>query len=252
VTEGEADGPEICDLPVTVLFTPYTPERRASLEGFALELSCGHSPCRQRPTYVVCTDALETGACRDHFPDVVMDAIRKTQRSGGDHREYGLLHAPPKRRQPPLPLLPYDTDNIVYSAIMYNRYQVAVYRAIGEDRMGVLVIREEKSDLLERTVPLSYGATFGPDAGDIHEWMLVAQKAIEGARPSSDLLAEALSRLRARESIAWERLRNSEFASTVFAKILDHFAGADSALQWFLTPNAALGGTRPGDFIEDE
>lgn len=79
--------------------------------------------------------------------------------------------------------------SIVWSALMDQRYTVQVVRDPGETHTGQLEIWDGDERLMQAPVLLSYGAVFGPDISDIHEWQTMAidfmdQRAI--ASPSGD------------------------------------------------------------------
>ena len=69
---------------------------------------------------------------------------------------------------------------IIWQAILDNKYGCTVVRL--NPRQGRLVVADEekKEVLLDKIVDLSYGATFGPDLGDINYWEDLCLNVVDG------------------------------------------------------------------------
>lgn len=260
MTERPPLGPEIRDLPVTVLFTPYTPERRVGFgAGSLIEQGCGHRSdtlCKNRPEFLLYTNVAGMGACSDHLREIVAALIAEAQERGGDHNEQpGFLHrvATPKRRPAPLPRVEYDPNSIVYETSIDGRFELRVYRSTKHTRIGVLVVAEaDRPPLFERTVYLAFGAAFGPDSEDVEEWLEMATEAIDEGKPTHQVIDEALERYHRVQRKLYRLLRTSVDVQLVFKKALEAFANADNTLRWMLQPNAVFQGRTPIESINGD
>jgi hypothetical protein len=197
------------------------------------------------------TNHAETGACSEHLGEIVDAQIANSQKHGGDLDVPKFLHAAPRRRPPDLPALPYTTQDAVFESTLDQRYAVAVYRATGKPRLGVLVVRDANSVLLERTVALAYDAVFGADEGDVAEWRSIARDFVDGLVPLDERLAQACRRFEAREQRLLQLIQDQPEATPLFELALSAFADADAALTWMVQPNAACAGKTPIEKVEE-
>lgn len=69
---------------------------------------------------------------------------------------------------------------IVWQAKLDEKYGCAVARIA--ERQGRLVVTNEetKEVLLDKQVPLAYGALFGPDMSDVTEWQELCIAVVDG------------------------------------------------------------------------
>lgn len=249
--------PEFRDVPVTVLFTPYTPERRVNLDSnFFGEAGCSHrgeTRCETRPDFLMRTNIAENGACFEHLTEVLEAMIAAAQRSDGDNTEQpGLLHrvVAPKRRPTAWKHVDYDPTDIIYATQIDRRYELQVFRSRQSHRIGVLVVSEpDTTPVLERPVVLFYGAPYGPDGDDVDQWFQMATAAIDAQKPTRQLIDEALARHLSGQRKVYRTLRTSIDAQLVFQKALETFEGPDNVLRWMLAPNAAFQGQSPVESI---
>jgi hypothetical protein len=75
---------------------------------------------------------------------------------------------------------PEEDLNVIYdNTLDGGRFRLRVIRQA--DRLGYLTVtREEDGTVLdEGEVPLAYGAIFGPDADDVHQWQERTIKAVD-------------------------------------------------------------------------
>ena len=68
-------------------------------------------------------------------------------------------------------LLPTDDPRIVWHAILDHRYLIEVQRT-GERTAELFIFDQHNNnqELLRESVPLYYGAPFGPDVEDVCRW----------------------------------------------------------------------------------
>jgi hypothetical protein len=71
-------------------------------------------------------------------------------------------------------------EQIIWESTLDNRYAIQVVRVAPYE--GKLVIREADEEIFSQQVPLSYGATFGPDVSDIANWQEIALGFIENQK----------------------------------------------------------------------
>ena len=79
---------------------------------------------------------------------------------------------------------PFDGEGrVVWWSRVDRRYQAEVQRV--DERNGRLCIFDRDNNdrlIFEEEVGLSYGATFGPDAGDVFVWRKIVLDAIDARR----------------------------------------------------------------------
>ena len=64
----------------------------------------------------------------------------------------------------------FEAPALVWQAILDGKYGCSVARINGSRGRLVVANEETKEILLDKEVGLSYGAVFGPDAGDVAQW----------------------------------------------------------------------------------
>lgn len=77
---------------------------------------------------------------------------------------------------------PTDGDWVVWWSRLDDRYQVEVTREPDNTSHGKLTIYDHANDNAEvhtEQVELAYGAVFGPDTGDVDQWMAIALRVVD-------------------------------------------------------------------------
>ncbi|WP_200171397.1 hypothetical protein [Tomitella cavernea] len=94
----------------------------------------------------------------------------------------------PARTAPAGPIMDWDSnaatdgDWLIWWSRLDRRYQVEVIRDPAHSSTGQLTVYDHEADdtpLHSEKVVLSYGAVFGPDAGDVTEWKQIAAAVVD-------------------------------------------------------------------------
>lgn len=68
--------------------------------------------------------------------------------------------------------------DILWEAKLDDTYQCKTERT--SESTGILKIEQDGNILFEKAVTLSYGALFGPDIADVHEWEQICIDFVDG------------------------------------------------------------------------
>ena len=73
---------------------------------------------------------------------------------------------------------------LIWKAVLDERYEVEVVRT--SQITGTLTVKDRDGSLmLSENTHLSYGAAFGPDVGDVEDWMTKALNVVDEEKDES-------------------------------------------------------------------
>lgn len=241
---------------VTLRFRRLSVDSRMDMDGFLMKYGCAGSTeakrCSNAPVMLITSNISESAACPDHLIQVLQSMIDDVLRFENGETESGFLHQP--KLGPAIDISHEDieaTTNVIWQNRLDNRFDIVVFAAVQPYR-GVLVIRDGAAELRREPVLVSYNAAFGPDAADVDEWMERGLSIVDEAKAPDELLSEALTRVENDRKTRLKMLRKTTNGAQAFLLALGLYRAPERALDWLISPNAALQRKAPFEVMDQE
>ncbi|MBV8364847.1 MAG: DUF2384 domain-containing protein [Candidatus Eremiobacteraeota bacterium] len=239
-------------LPTILTFTTLPPQAKTYDSGFYIRLGCMHAECKEDPVLHIKSNSKAGGSCRKHIADCVFDMLQQDTHDDSGH---GFLYRPQRRTGPLFPdgrPLHADMAHIIWDGTLDDGAATAHVYGSARESWGVLVVRAGDHELTREPVYLSYGAPFGPDAGDVQAWVDRALELIDEHKPLRQQFNEALQRMSDKQHHLEALLKTSLLTCAAFKKALDVFGNANAAVDFLLSPTNALDGKAPAELLSDD
>lgn len=241
---------------VSLRFRRLSADSRMDMDGFLMKYGCAGSTeakrCANAPVMLITSNISEGAACPDHLVQVLQSTIDDVLRSENGETGSGFLRKP---KPGPAIDLSHEhieaTANVIWQNRLDNRFDIVVFAAVQPYR-GVLVIRDGAKELRREPVLVSYNAPFGPDAADVDDWMERGISIVDEAKAPDELLSEALTRVEKDRKARLKMLRKTTNAAHAYLLALALYRAPERALDWLISPNAALQRKAPFEIVDQE
>lgn len=241
---------------VTLRFRRLSTDSRMNMDGFLLNYGCGGltevKRCKNDPILLMTSNISEAAACPDHIVPVLQRMIDDVLRCENGEAESGFLHLP--KREPLVDAFHEHieaTENVIWQSRLDKRFDVVVFAAVQPYR-GVLVVRDGEKELTRETVLVSYNARFGPDEADVDDWMERGISIIDDAKGPDQLLNEAITRVERDRRSRLKMVRKTANGAAAYLLALDLYKSPERALDWLISPNAALQRKAPAEVVDQD
>lgn len=182
----------------------------------------------------------------------MIDSVLRSKNGEGG---YGFLHRPEFYDEEGAAIFLNDsaqaTAEVIWQNRLDRRYDVMVL-ASTKPYVGVFVVRDGNTELCRRTVNLSYNAVVGPDVADVSAWEDAAITLIDRSKPPEQRLAEAIAHIDKDRSARLRRLRRAPQGPKAYDLARKALRYPEVAVDWLISPNAALNRKAPVDLLGDE